>query len=78
MTAAYYAFTYLGFAAPYLLAVAAHAASYAILLLIMSGLAVLTAAVVRHGAREHESERTKQPQAYHGPANGCAGLQHRR
>lgn len=51
LTATYYVFTYLGFAAPYLLAVAAHAASYAVLLLIMSGLALVTALVVRQGAR---------------------------
>jgi MFS family permease len=52
LTAGYYAVTYIGFAAPYLLTLAAPATSYAVLLLIASGLAVLTAGVVKHGARE--------------------------
>jgi hypothetical protein len=51
LTATYYAFMYLGFAAPYLLSVAADVASYATLLLITSGLALVTAALVRQGAR---------------------------
>lgn len=51
LTATFYVFTYLGFAAPYLIALAAHATSYAVLLLIASGLAILTAAVVRAAAR---------------------------
>jgi hypothetical protein len=46
LTATFYVFTYLGFAAPYLMTIAAGAASYAVLLLIASGLAFLTAAVV--------------------------------
>jgi MFS transporter len=46
LTATFYVFTYLGFAAPYLMTVAAPAAGYAVLLLIASGLAFLTAAVV--------------------------------
>jgi hypothetical protein len=46
LTATFYAFTYLGFAAPYLLAVAANAISYAVLLVIASGLAVVTALMV--------------------------------
>jgi MFS family permease len=50
LTATFYVFTYLGFAAPYLLALAANAASYAVLLLIAGGLALLTAALVRRGA----------------------------
>ena len=49
LTATYYAFTYLGFAAPYLLAVAAGAAGYTVLLLMASVLAVVTAALVRQG-----------------------------
>jgi hypothetical protein len=48
--------TYLGFAAPYLLTVAATAASYAVLLLITSGLAFLTAAAV--GQAGHTVQRT--------------------
>ncbi len=51
LTATFYVFTYLGFAAPYLIALAAHATSYAVLLLIASGLALLTAAVIRAAAR---------------------------
>jgi hypothetical protein len=51
LTATFYVFTYLGFAAPYLMTVAATAASYAVLLLIASGPAFLTAAVIRHAGR---------------------------
>lgn len=51
LTATFYVFTYLGFAAPYLIALAAHATSYAVLLMFASGLALLTAAVVRAAAR---------------------------
>jgi len=43
LTAVYYALTYLGFAAPYLLAVAAHLVSYTVLLTIAAGLALATA-----------------------------------
>ena len=46
LTAHYYALTYLGFAAPYLLAVGAHTASYAVLLAGAAALALATAAVV--------------------------------
>jgi hypothetical protein len=46
LTAAYYALTYLGFAVPYLLALAAHIASYPFLLLITAALALATAATV--------------------------------
>jgi uncharacterized membrane protein len=49
LTAIYYALAYLGFASPYLFALAANLASYAVLLLIASGLAVLTAVMVRQG-----------------------------
>ena len=41
LTAVYYALTYLGFASPYLLALAAHGADYALLLVIVAGLALL-------------------------------------
>jgi hypothetical protein len=51
LTAAYYAFTYIGFAAPYLLSVASGAISYALLLLMTAALAIITAAVVRRGAQ---------------------------
>ncbi len=46
LTAAYYAITYLGFAAPYLFALAAHLASYPTLLAIAVALALATAALV--------------------------------
>jgi MFS transporter len=51
LTATFYVFTYLGFAAPYLMTIAAGAASYAVLLLIASGLSFLTAAVIRQAQR---------------------------
>ncbi len=51
LTATFYVLTYLGFAAPYLITVAATATSYAVLLLITSGLAFVTAAVVRQAQR---------------------------
>jgi predicted MFS family arabinose efflux permease len=47
LTAFYYVLTYIGFAAPYVLAVAAHLADYATLLLITAGLALATALWVR-------------------------------
>jgi len=47
LTSTYYALTYLGFAAPYLMTLASRATSYVVLLLITSGLAALTAGVVR-------------------------------
>lgn len=51
LTAAYYVLTYLGFAAPYLLAIAAHAAAYPVLLTITALLALSTATLVfRRGA----------------------------
>ena len=46
LTAHYYALTYLGFAAPYLLALGAHVAGYAALLSAASALALATAALV--------------------------------
>jgi Major Facilitator Superfamily len=52
LTSSFYAVTYLGFAVPYLMTVASGATSYAILLLIACGLAVVSAGVVRAGARE--------------------------
>jgi MFS family permease len=52
LTATFYVFTYLGFAAPYLMTLAADTVSYAVLLLIASGLALSTAVVVRQAGRE--------------------------
>jgi hypothetical protein len=43
LTAIYYVLTYLGFAVPYLLALAAHVTGYTALLLITAGLALVTA-----------------------------------
>ena len=51
LTAIYYVLTYLGFAVPYLLALAAHLTGYATLLLITAGLALLTAVWVSLQAR---------------------------
>jgi hypothetical protein len=48
LTATYYALTYLGFAAPFLLAQAAHLASYTVLLTLTAALALGTAALVAH------------------------------
>jgi Major Facilitator Superfamily len=53
LTAAYYALTYLGFAAPYLLAVGARLTSYSILLTITAALALSTAA--------YATRRSSQP-----------------
>jgi len=59
LTAVYYALTYLGFAAPYLLALAAHLTSYPVLLLITAVLALGTATtVVRHSAPRSELSRS--------------------
>jgi hypothetical protein len=54
LTADYYALTYLGFAAPYLLALAAHLTSYTILLTIAAALAVAVAVATRRFARHQE------------------------
>jgi len=52
LTAIYYTLTYLGFASPYLLSLAAHLASYTLLLAITAGLALTSGAIVtRQGAR---------------------------
>jgi hypothetical protein len=47
LTAVFYALTYLGFAAPYLLALAARLASYSVLLAITAAFALATAMLVR-------------------------------
>ena len=52
LTAAYYALAYLGFAAPYLLALGTHLAAYSILLAIAAILALCTAALVSHGSAQ--------------------------
>ncbi len=52
LTAAYYAVTYLGFAAPYLFSLAAHLADYPTLLTITAALALATAAIVSRPGEE--------------------------
>jgi len=52
LTAIFYVLTYIGFAVPFLLALAAHLTGYATLLLITAGLALLTAVWVRLQGRE--------------------------
>ena len=51
LTAIYYVLTYIGFAVPFVLALAAHLTGYATLLLITAGLALVTAVWVRLQAR---------------------------
>jgi hypothetical protein len=57
LTAVYYALTYLGFAVPVALAGLAHWASYAVLLLALAGLAVITLAVAVRPARVKSGPR---------------------
>jgi hypothetical protein len=52
LTAAYYTLAYLGFAAPYLIVLAAHLASYAVLLGIVAALVLATAGLVTVRAAE--------------------------
>jgi hypothetical protein len=52
LTATFYVFTYIGFAAPYPITVAAKTAGYDVLLVIASGLALLTAGIVRRAAQD--------------------------
>jgi hypothetical protein len=51
LTAIYYVLAYIGFAVPYVVALAAHLTGYATLLLITAGLALMTAVWVRLQAR---------------------------
>jgi len=60
LTATFYVFTYLGFAAPYLLALAANRVGYPVLLVIVSGLALVTVGVVSAAARE-QTKNVAQP-----------------
>jgi hypothetical protein len=52
VTSAYYALTYLGFGAPYVLAAAANVARYSVLLMAAAGLALLTAAGVTRSSKQ--------------------------
>jgi predicted MFS family arabinose efflux permease len=60
LTAIYYSLTYLGFAAPYLLTLTAHLASYAVLLMNMAALALATAA---HVTRQSGQQRARPRRA---------------
>ncbi len=63
LTAIYYALTYLGFAAPYLIVVGAQLASYAVLLAVAASLALGTAALItRAPAGERAPERSSRSQ----------------
>ena len=62
LTAAFYVLTYLGFAAPYLLALASHVAGYPLLLSIAAALAAASAAFVHRSARS-ESAASAKPSA---------------
>ena len=53
LTAIYYALSYLGFAAPFVLALAAHVASYTVLLTITSAFALATTAYVNRRSIRH-------------------------
>ncbi len=62
LTAAYYMLAYLGFAVPSLLVLAAHLASYAVLLVIAAALALGTAALVTRQAQGKEQDRALRPE----------------
>ncbi|MGZ4184426.1 MAG: MFS transporter [Solirubrobacteraceae bacterium] len=59
LTAAFYVLTYLGFSAPYLLALASHVAGYPLLLGIVALLAAGSAVLAHRGARADASESAK-------------------
>jgi hypothetical protein len=61
LTAAFYVLTYVGFCAPYVLALAAHLASYSVLLAVAAGLALFSAAAVRRGAARPEPRSRRSP-----------------
>ena len=62
LTAAFYMLAYLGFAVPSLLVLAAHLASYALLLAITAALALSTAALVTRQALRQEPDPAVRPQ----------------
>jgi MFS family permease len=63
LIAIYYALTYLGFAAPYLIVLASHLASYAVLLTVTAALALGTAGLVfRSSADQQMTERDNRSQ----------------
>jgi MFS family permease len=64
LTAIFYALTYLGFAAPYLIVLGSHLASYAVLLTVAAALALGTAALItRAPAAEQAAEPGNRSQA---------------
>ncbi len=78
LTAAYYALTYLGFATPYLLALAAHLASYTLLLLIAAALALATTGLVaRRSARHPETPAHHEPDTGANPARNPTAVRAR-
>jgi MFS family permease len=69
LTAIYYALMYLGFAAPYLIALGAHVASYSILLAIAAALALSTAGLVTRESAQRTLVR-RRPAAGPSPPGG--------
>jgi dipeptide/tripeptide permease len=61
LTAVYYALTYVGFAAPVVLALLAHLVPYPALLLGMAGLAAATLAVALTGSRQEAGLSARPP-----------------
>ncbi|MDA8397159.1 MAG: MFS transporter [Actinomycetota bacterium] len=55
LIAVFYALTYSGFAAPYLMALAAHLASYPVILCVTAALALATAVIIREPRGGHKS-----------------------
>ena len=60
LTAAFYVLTYLGFAAPYLLALASHAVGYPLLLTVTAALAAVTAMLVQRNTRSGASAKPSE------------------
>jgi hypothetical protein len=63
LTAAFYVLTYLGFAAPYLLALASHAVGYPLLLTVTAALAAVTAMLVQRNTRSLAGASAKPSEA---------------
>jgi MFS family permease len=63
LTAAFYVLTYLGFSAPYLLALASHTVGYPLLLAITAALAAITATLVHRGTRSLAASSARPSEA---------------
>jgi len=63
LAAAFYVLTYLGFAAPYLLALASHAVGYPLVLTVTAALAALTAMLVQRNTRSLAGASAKPSEA---------------